>query len=251
MKNQNIVKKKFDEAIKLKDTKLGLEKYTELVADAYEKAPVFEPSAVKHWKALNESNYTLFKRLLSKIKVVFVTDNKSEAGKINISGKEYDILYLQGGQPYENQSEMKEDVTKNGTLQISVDYSDHPVFSVKDNIVFRTVHDYIVHILGNKQFGRRGELQAYNLHTKLVPREAVPALFTEVVGQVSVAVVTGDFPVQKIAALKGFDYYNIGYVEGYKVKDKELSTAEEDKELVEYGELYERLKKKINMLNNR
>jgi hypothetical protein len=175
---------------------------------------------------------------------------KYKVSKINIKGNDYEMMYIPK-QPYDSMSQMKEDVTKNGILKTSIDYSDHPVFSLEDNIVFRTVHDYIVHILGKKEFGRKGEIQSYNLHTKLVPREAVPALFTEVVGQASVAVVTGDFPVQKIAVLKGFDYYNIGYVEGYKVKDKELSTADEDKGLVEYGELYERLKKKINMLNNR
>ena len=121
---------------------------------------------------------------------------------------------------------MKADLQKTGTLKINIDYSEHPVFSVKDNIVFRTVHDYIVHILGNKQFGAQGEIASYNLHAKLVPKEAIPAIFTEVVGQACTRVITGSFPIQKIAILKGFDYLNVGKVEDYDIKDKELSLFE-------------------------
>tara|TARA_Y100000310_G_scaffold341656_1_gene441523 strand:- start:1671 stop:1931 length:261 start_codon:yes stop_codon:yes gene_type:complete len=34
--------------------------------------------------------------------------------------------------------------------------------------------------------------------------------------------VTGEFPEQKICLLDGFDYYNVGVVNGYKIVDKEL-----------------------------
>ncbi len=195
--------------------------YTKLVAKAYEEAQDFDSTAVPHWKALNESNYTLFKKLLSKINVVFVTEDKSKVGTLNILGRAYKVEFFQGD-PYPTQADMKADLTKTGVLKISMDYSDHPVFSVIDNIVFRTVHDYIVHILGNKPFGAQGEIASYNLHAKLVPNNAIPAIFTEVVGQACFKVTHGDFPKQKIAILKGFDYINIGKVEDYDIKDKNL-----------------------------
>jgi hypothetical protein len=220
---KNYIKKKLNEELKLIEA-LKLKswgEYVKLVSKAYQEAPEFDANVVKHWNALNESNHKLFKRLISKVDVIFVTNDKSMVGSINISGKEYPIEYV-SGDPYPNQSEMKADVEKNGVLKISIDYSDHPIFSLEDNVVFRTVHDYIVHILGNTQFGAKGEIASYNLHAKLVPREAVPAIFTEVVGQACVAVDTGSFPVQKIALLKGFDYYDVGKVEGYDVEDKEL-----------------------------
>lgn len=38
--------------------------YIKLVSDAYAKAPDFDGKVKHHWDALNQSNYTLFKRLL-------------------------------------------------------------------------------------------------------------------------------------------------------------------------------------------
>lgn len=180
------------------------------VTDAYLKLPLFDKSVVHHWDSLNESNHVLWKRLISKVNVVFCTESESNVGSIKIMGKDYPVIYIEGGQPYDSQPEMKSDYDINKRIVISIDHSTHPVFSVEDNIVFRTVHDFIVHILGDFPFGLKGELQAYNLHSKMAFKNAVPALFTEVVGQVCTTVVLGDFPEQKVALMKGFDFYNIG-----------------------------------------
>lgn len=183
--------------------------YAKYVAAAYDNAPVHDATADAHWHALNQSNRKLFKRLLSKINVIFTTTS-SDLQPVEIDGKSYEVVQMDD--PYQSQGEMVADVEKNNRLYISKDHSDHPVFSEVDNIIFRTVHDYIVHILGKKQFGLHGELQAYNLHSKLVPEGAKAAVFTEVVGQVCWYDVHGSFPVQKVALLNGFDYDNLGYV---------------------------------------
>jgi len=216
------------------------DEYIKLVAEAYSLAPEYDSSVVKHWKVLNNSNYKMWQKLISKVKVIFVTENKSDVGSFNILGKRYPIEYLEGGQPYETQPEMMRDVKEKGILKINIDYSDHPVFSVIDNVVMRTVHDFIVHILGNKGFGGKGEIAAYNLHVKLAPKEAVPALFTEVVGQASFALVKGGFPVQKIAVLEGFDYYNLGFVddENYIIKNKLLVRKDDIDDIQKYKKPY-------------
>ena len=200
------------------------DEYVSLVTNAYNEAPDYDASVVGHWSSLNSSNYTLFKRLLSKVDVVFVTNDKSKIGKINILGKDFKIEYIKPGDEYKTQSEMKQSFTETGVLKISIDYSNHPVFSVADNIVFRTVHDYIVHILGGHDFGAKGEIASYNRHAKLAPKEAIPALFTEVIGQASTTLSSGSFPKQKIAILKGFDYKNVGIVddENYEIINKTL-----------------------------
>ena len=77
-------------------------------------------------------------------------------------------------------------------------------------------------------FDMKGELQAYNAHLKTIPREAAGALFTEVVGQAAYFLNYGYFPEQKIALLPGFDYYNIGIVNGYDIINKELYREEEE-----------------------
>ena len=208
--------------------KMGLKNwdgYVKLVSDAYDALPSFEQGAVKHWNALNKSNHTLFKRLLSKADVIFYSNEKSRVGSVNILGRNFKIIYMAQSDEYQTQTDMKKSFNETQTLKISIDFSDHPIFSVSDNIVFRTVHDYMTHILGNHPFGTKGEIAAYNRHVKLAPKEAVPALFTEVVGQVCSTVIHNRFPEQKIGVLTGFDYHNLGEVDDadYEVKDKTLS----------------------------
>lgn len=208
----------FNEKMVLKN----YDSYVELVAKAYKEAPDFEESEKYRWDILNKSNYTFFKRLISKVEVIFVTTDKSLLDtKIDILGSNYRVQFM-AGDPYSSQKEMKNSFEESGVLYISIDYSEHPVFSVVDNIVFRTVHDYIVHILANVDFSGKGEIAAFNAHAKLAPNEAIPAIFTEVCGQACYFVYFGTFPKQKIAVLKGFDYTNVGAVEGYDIINKEL-----------------------------
>lgn len=191
---------------------LEFPEYAKLVARAYKKAPINDSKAHSAYNALNRSNYTFWRKLRSKVDIQFTTEDKSEDGKtFSIDGKKYITKFL-GDQPYATAADMAASVKKEGILKISMDYSSHPYFSVEDNIVFRSVHDYIVHILGGKPFGLKGEIQAYNLHAKLVPESGKSAIFTEVVGQVCYYFVYKKFPVQKCAILHGFDYDVIGKV---------------------------------------
>ena len=186
--------------------------YAKIVAKAYKKAPINDSKAHTAYSALNRSNYTFWRKLRSRVDIQFTTEDQGEDGKtFRIDGKEYVTRFL-GDQPYETAAQMAAAVKRDGVLNISMDYSSHPYFSVEDNIVFRSVHDYIVHILGGKPFGLKGEIQAYNLHAKLVPENAKPAIFTEVVGQVCYYMVYKKFPVQKCAILPGFDYEVIGKI---------------------------------------
>lgn len=186
--------------------------YARLVADAYAKAPVNDPKAHPAYRALNQSNYAFWRKLLTRVQIVCTTEDKSVEGKVfTIDGTAYTTEFL-GAQPYATAAQMSADVKQTGVLKISVDYSTHPFFSVEDNIVFRSVHDYIVHIEGRKPFGLKGEIQAYNLHAKLVPEMGKPAIFTEVVGQACYHEIYNQFPVQKCAILPGFDYTLVGVV---------------------------------------
>jgi hypothetical protein len=77
-------------------------------------------------------------------------------------------------------------------------------------------------------FSLKGEIQSYNTHLKTMPPEAWPALFTEIIGQASTYFYQGGkFGEQKIALLDGFDYENIGVVDGYDIVNKELVKRDE------------------------
>lgn len=173
--------------------------FCELVANAYEELPDFEPEAVASYKALISHIEKMYQRMLSKVKVEFVE-----------------------GQPYDSQKQMAQDVKETGVLKISTDYNQHDIFTPEQNLKFRAVHDYIVHILANVDFSDKGEVAAFNAHAKLLPQKAIPAAFTEIVGQACYANAKGSFPKQKIAIMQGFDFRNLGQVKGYDIEKKKL-----------------------------
>lgn len=190
---------------------VNYDEYAELVADAYEAAPEYDEKVLHSYRALiDHAVNKLYPKILgSGIDVQFV---------------EYD--------PYEDRDQMADDVNNNGVLKISKLFNDHPVFTPEENLKFRAVHDYYTHIVCNQDFGLKGELKAYNTHARLAPPIARPALFTEVVGQACYAIARGQvddkgdfipaFGDQKIAELKGFDYLEVGKVEGREIVNKKL-----------------------------
>lgn len=197
---------KLEEKISLKSDK---KTYLKAISDAYQKEPLFDKTVVYAWDALNKSNYSWFNKIVKDCTLIFYSEQPIQEDFIKIKGKKYDLVYLDKS-PYKNQKEMKADYDNNKSIYIGIDYSEHPIFSLEDNIVFRFVHDFLVHIKGDFSFGT-GEINCYNLHIRLVPKDAIGALFTEVLAQAAVAMTTGNFPTQKICLLKEFDWLNIGY----------------------------------------
>jgi hypothetical protein len=202
------------------------DEYIKLVGESYKNAEPFNKSEVYRWKSLNEHNHKMFKRLLSKVDVVFCTNSGDFESIIEIDGKGYKVIHVEGDNLYglyDSYEDMVRDVNENKTLKISIDHSEHPVFSVTDNIIFRAVHDYIVHILSGVDFSGKGEIAAFNAHAKMLPSSSRPALFTEVVGQACYYLTYGEFsPVQKITILSEFDFVDVGVVNGYNIVNKKL-----------------------------
>jgi len=192
-----------NENLMLKPGPNGWDLYIKIVAEAYMNAPEFEQRAVSSFKANVPFIEKMFKRIQSKVKIEFVDFH-----------------------PYKTAEELRQDVKSTGIMKIATADAEHEIYSPEVNAKFRAIHDYMAHIqaIGSRgtEFTPRGEIAAYNVHLKTLPKAAVPALFTEVIGQVSVYSVTGKFAEQKICLLDGFDYYNLGVVEGYDIVNKEL-----------------------------
>lgn len=196
MKYQEIYRKFMNEANKVTGDKMG--QYAILAYAAYVAVPAEDMT--KSYKALIDSNHVLFKRLKSKIKVDFVDDYEEDG--------------------YDDKNSMVAGIKKNKELRVDTRHSDNnPYFSPEENWIFRAVHDYYTHNLRGKDykdgygFNLKGELQTYNTHSKLAPDAALPALFSEVVCQVSYEIVTGSFPdPQKSAIVRGFDFKNVGVI---------------------------------------
>lgn len=211
------------------------------VAEAYESAPVHDPSVDKIWDILKRHTLdVLFKRV--------------KGLGIDIQYTKDDPYHEYGSNPKMMIRAMLYDIIANKRLIIYSDFSDnHPNFSETENVVFRTIHDYFTHgkllstfkknytelakkhgirhgelptsdqlkaIIPNVSLSRggnmghalthRGELNAASAHMRLAPDAAAPALFTEVVGQICYNMCTAQFPPQKVAILPGFDFKNLG-----------------------------------------
>jgi hypothetical protein len=242
-----------DEGVRINSsTKLAA--FVVAVAEAYDAAPSYSRKDQKYWNVLiQHTKLTLFKRLKGTgIKVVFQEEDPYDKyGDAAMKFMMYDIVV-------------------NHQLKIYTGFSDnHPTFSEEDNIIFRAVHDFFTHAvirknfvaqlkaaanelkivklpeldnagplldkvtLHNHAFTARGEFNATSDHIRMAPREAAPAIFTEVTGQVSYYTVVGDFPSQKVAALQGFDYQHIGQcVAGSKAEKR----VNEVMQMIESGE---------------
>lgn len=191
------------ESLLLKPGENGWFLYSKLIADAYIAAPKFDVSAVNSFLALEPFVNKMFKRISSRTQIQFVEND-----------------------PYKDDKEMKKSVKETGILKIWSGGTEHPLFTPEFNLKLRAVHDMMAHIQPHghegTDFTMEGEIKAYNNHLKTIPPEGAPALFTEVLGQASHFIHYGEFPEQKIATLKGFDYFNIGIVDGYRIINKEL-----------------------------
>ena len=199
-----------NEKMMLKSGPNGWDLYSKLVAEAYLAAPKFESRAVPHFEAMIPFVEKMFKRIQSKVKVEFVDYHA-----------------------YSTADELRSDVFNNGVMKIATIDAEHDVFDPETNAKFRAVHDFMSHIqaIGSRgtDFSLKGEIQSYNTHLKTMPPEAWPALFTEIIGQASTFFYQGgEFAEQKIVLLDGFDYENLGVVDGYDIVDKELIKTEEN-----------------------
>ena len=193
-----------NEKMMLKPGPNGWDLYARLVGEAYLAAPKFEQRAVPHFKALVPFINKMFDQISTRVDIQFVDYH-----------------------PYKDAQELRDEVKQTGVLRIATIDAEHDIFDEETNAKFRAIHDYMAHIqaIGSRgtEFTLKGELAAYNTHLKTIPQQAIPALFTEVVGQVCANYVQGGvFAEQKICLLDGFDYVNIGVVDGYDIVNKEL-----------------------------
>lgn len=168
--------------------------FVPVVANAYKARPLLEKAAIPSYRALIAHNDMMFDKLLGRVDVIF-TDRDA----------------------YPDAKSMFRDIEENRRMYIWTGESDtHPIFTAEQNWRFRAVHDYIVHFAGGHLFTLRGEIGAYNRHAKILPPAAIPAIFTEIVGQLCVFFADGEkfgTQPQRAALIYGIDYYDVGLIE--------------------------------------
>jgi hypothetical protein len=189
-----------NEKMMLKPGENGWDLYRQLVGQAYMDAPTEQPDATASYEVLGEWVKKFFERVVGVVDVEFVDYH-----------------------PYKSSKQMIKQVQEDGVLLISTADAEHPIFDAETNAKFRTVHDFGGHVQRKVPFSYGGELKAYNTHVKMVPPAAVPALFSEIVGQISCFYLNNKTNCpQKMVILDQFDFINVGEVRGYTIVNKEL-----------------------------
>lgn len=182
----------------------GWDKYAQIISDLYDAAPDSTPSGLKAFELFQSKTAKMHKPIEDI----------------------YDIEYVDK-QPYASAAEMSDKMKETGKFEISSQFlqSDDPE-EIKTNLQNRAVHDYYGHLKARGhekdpsvigEFDLIGELRAYNNQLPMTPRQAVPLVFTLIVGQAAYFYYKGYFPKLKLSELPGVDYYNLGNINGYEI----------------------------------
>jgi len=230
------------------------------VGEAYEAAPKHDPAADRHWIALKRHTIdVLLKRVQgSGIRIEYTEDDPyhefGSSPKMMIRAMLYDILVNKRLLIYSGNSDDHPNFSpeENVIFRTIHDYFTHGKLL---STFKRNLQEVLPNVMKGEKptpeqlaaampqisltkggnmghsFTLRGELNAVSAHIRLAPKEAAPALFTEVAGQVCYYMCTAQFPPQKVAVLPGFDFKNIG---------KTLPGSEADRRKKEVMEILER-----------
>jgi hypothetical protein len=152
------------------------------IAEAYAKAPVYDPKAAVAYQRLAE-------------------DSKRRA---DILRNQLDIEEVHDPEPYANAQDQADDIHKRQHYTVSKANLDHPLWTPEQGVNFRIVHDVLGHAVSGGDFGWEGENRACQAHFPLLDKEAQQALFSECIGQTAYAAHYRSFGPQKVALFQQF-----------------------------------------------
>ena len=133
------------------------------IAEAYAKAPVYDPKAAAAYKALADDSTRRAEVLRNQLHIEEVNDPE----------------------PYPHAQAMADTTSTNDSTSSSAPpISEHPSsWTPEQNTNFRIVHDVLGHGVSGGDFGWEGENKACAAHFPLLSAEAQKALFTECIAQ--------------------------------------------------------------------
>lgn len=152
------------------------------IAEAYAQAPVYDPKAAAAWRELANDSVR----------------------RMEVLAQQIDIEVVDDPEPYSDVHEMCQDVHEKRKFKVSRANSEHPIWSVDENVAFRTVHDIMGHCVAGGDFGWAGENAACAAHFPLLSDLAQQALFTECIAQTAYAQYYRSYGPQKIVLLPQF-----------------------------------------------
>jgi len=152
------------------------------IAEAYSKAPVYEPKAAQAFMALARDSKNRARLIKEQLKVQIVNDPD----------------------PYPSAEKLCEDIRKRKTLMVSRVSAEHPLWSEENVIDFRISFDVLGYCAAEAKFDWEGANRAFAAYASLVGEQAQKALFSEVIGQSAYATYYRNYGPAKICLLRQF-----------------------------------------------
>lgn len=131
------------------------------IAEAYSKAPVYDPKAAAAWKLLGDDSLH----------------------RMEVMGRHMHIEPTNDPVPYKNHKQMLDDIHKKRHISISKQDLDHPVWTPEQALAFRAVHHVLGHGVAGSGFDWHGRNLAVSAHMPLLDPVAQQALFTEAIAR--------------------------------------------------------------------
>lgn len=152
------------------------------IAEAYAKAPVYDPKAAAAFKELADDSMRRAEVLRNQLHIEETNDPE----------------------PYPHAQAMADDIHKRQHFIVSKANNEHPLWTPEQNVAFRIVHDILGYAVSGGDFGWEGENKACAAHFPLLSAEAQKALFTECIAQTAYGAHYRHFGPQKVALFPQF-----------------------------------------------
>jgi hypothetical protein len=152
------------------------------IAEAYSKAPLYEPKASASFMELARDCTRRAKALSEHLQIQVVNDPE----------------------PYTSAEKLVDDIKKRRRLIVSRSGADHPLWSEKQVVDYRICHDVLGYAAADAGWDWHGENMAFAAHVALLGTEAQKALFSESIAQTAYATHYRAYGPQKVALFPQF-----------------------------------------------
>jgi hypothetical protein len=154
----------------------------EEIAQAYSKAPLYEPKA----------------------SAAFMELAKDCERRVDVLSKHLQIQVVPDPEPYKTSEQLIKDVKEHQRLKISRAGADHPVWNEQQVVAYRICHDVFGYVASGAGWDWAGENEAFAFHAHLIPEEAQKALFVESIASAAYATYYRAYGQQKVALFPQF-----------------------------------------------
>lgn len=152
------------------------------IAEAYMKAPIYEPKA----------------------SAAFMELAKDCERRSDVLSQHLQIQVVNDPEPYKDAQKLSDDVKKKRRLMVSRAGADHPIWSEAQVVQYRICHDVLGYVAAHAGWDWPGENLAFSHHAELLSSESQKALFSESIARTAYITHFRAYGEQKVSLFPSF-----------------------------------------------